>query len=75
MEDHTYDNYMNTFYFPRSFNRKRFETWEEEGSRDICSILNERAKAIFNDHKPQKLPEEVKQTISAIVEKHRPDVN
>lgn len=75
MEDHTYDNYMNTFYFPRSFNRKRFETWEEEGSRDICSILKEGAKAIINDHKPQKLPEEVKQTISAIVEKHRPDVN
>ncbi len=74
MEDHTYENYRDTFHFPRFFNRKMFDTWAEEGSRDIRAILNENAKSIFYDHKPQDLPEEVKRTIGAIMAKHRPDV-
>ena len=74
MKDHTYENYRDTFHFPRFFNRKMFDTWAEEGSRDIRAILNENAKSIFNDHTPQDLPEEVKQTIGAIMAKHRPDV-
>ncbi len=74
VEDHTFENYRDTFYFPRFSNRKMFDMWAEEGSRDIRAVLNENAKSIFNDHKPQDLPQEVKQTIAAVMAKHRPDV-
>lgn len=75
MEDHTYQHYKTSFYFPRFLDRKTCEDWEESGSKELRTVLNERAKVIINDHEPQNLPEEVKQKISAIVERHRPDVN
>ena len=47
-EDHTVNNFKNTFWFPCFFNRKVFDEWEKEGGKDIHKILNEKSKEIFD---------------------------
>jgi trimethylamine--corrinoid protein Co-methyltransferase len=74
LEDHTTENFKKSFCFPRFFDRNTFETWENNGSKDLHAILNENAKEIFNNHKTEELSEEIKQRINAIVKKHQPDV-
>ncbi|MBW2606374.1 MAG: trimethylamine methyltransferase family protein [Deltaproteobacteria bacterium] len=74
LEDHTNENFKKSFCFPRFFDRNTFETWKNNGSKDLHTILNENAKEIFNNHKTEELSEEIKQIINAIVKKHQPDV-
>ncbi len=74
LEDHTTENFKKSFCFPRFFDRNTFETWENNGSKDLHAILNENAKEIFNNHKTEELSEEIKQRINAIVKKHQSDV-
>ena len=75
MEEHTATNFKKSFCFPRFFDRKVFETWEEDGSKDLLATLNENAKSIFMNHQPEKVSEEIKSEISEIVAKHIPDVS
>jgi trimethylamine--corrinoid protein Co-methyltransferase len=75
MEDHTSENFKKSFYFPRFFNRNNFETWEENGSKDLLATLNENAKKIFAEYQPEDVSEEVKSKIEDIVAKHKPDVS
>jgi trimethylamine--corrinoid protein Co-methyltransferase len=75
MEDHTYENFKKSFYFPRFFDRNNFETWEENGSKDLLATLNENAKKIFAEYQPENVSEEVKSKIEDIVAKHKPDVS
>ena len=51
-----------------------YEIWKKAGSKDICSVLNERARVIFENHEPEALPDDIKAKISSIVINHKPDV-
>ena len=75
MEEHTVKNFKKSFYFPRFFDRQTFESWEEDGSKDLLATLNENAKSIFMNHQPQKISEEIKREIGEIVARHVPDVS
>jgi len=59
----------------RFFDRKTFESWEEDGSKDLLATLNENAKKIFAEYRPANVSEEVKSKIEDIVAKHKPDVS
>jgi trimethylamine--corrinoid protein Co-methyltransferase len=74
MEDHTSENFKKSFYFPRFFDRNNFETWEENGSKDLLATLNDNAKKIFAEYQPENVSEIVKSKIEDIVAKHKPDV-
>jgi len=75
MEDHTSENFKKSFYFPRFFDRNNFETWEENGSKDLTATLNENARKIFAEYQPEDVSEEIKSKIEDIVAKHKPDVS
>jgi trimethylamine--corrinoid protein Co-methyltransferase len=55
MEDHTVESFRKTFWFPRFLDRNVYETWERDGSKDLRTTLNERARSIFEQHSPQGL--------------------
>lgn len=75
MEDHTAENFKRTLWFPRFLDRNVYEMWKRDGSKDLRAKLNERAKSIFESHRPQGLSEEVIRSIHDIVATHKPDVN
>ena len=74
MDEHTLANYKKKFWFPRFLDRRMYENWKKEGSKDIRSVLNERARVIFENHEPEALPDDIKAKISSIVINHKPDV-
>ena len=73
-EEHTAKMFKKNFWIPRFFDRKVYDNWENDGFKDIRSILNEKAKDIFENHTPEKLPENIIDTIDKILTEHHPDV-
>lgn len=74
VEKHTAENFKKVFWFPRFLDRKRFDLWENDGSKDLRMVLNEKARSIFQNHCPPELPEKTIDIIREIVAKHQPDV-
>ncbi len=74
VEAHTVENFRKTFWFPRFLDRKVYEIWEEEGSKDLRTALNARARSIFEGHTPEALSEEIIKSVHDIVARHKPDV-
>ena len=74
MEEHTAENFRKSLWFPRFLNRERYQSWEEEGKKDLAMKLNEEAKEIFKNHRPVSLPAETIKEIDRIVAHHQPDV-
>jgi len=74
MEDHTAHNYRKRFWFPRFLDRNNFEGWKRAGSKEIRSVLNEKAKEIISKHQPAGLPDEITKRIKDIVSSHTPDI-
>jgi trimethylamine--corrinoid protein Co-methyltransferase len=74
LEEHTVDNFRKTFWFPRFLDRKMFEGWKNDGCKDLRQVLNERARSIFESHRPQGLPEKTVSSIRDMVATHKPDV-
>lgn len=71
---HTMAHFRNSMWFPRFFDRTRFDKWEQRGSKDIRQKLKEEASRIFAEHQVPELPEEKVKAINLIVEKHTPDI-
>jgi trimethylamine--corrinoid protein Co-methyltransferase len=74
-EDHTVNTFKKTFWIPRFFDRKVFENWANDGSKEITVVLNERTKKILNNHILDTLPESVVASIEKILADHQPDVS
>ena len=73
-EEHTIENFRDTLYFPRFFDRNVFEAWENKGSQALRVALNEHARRIVAEHRPEPLPEDVASSIRSIVSRHQPDI-
>ncbi|UCB45623.1 MAG: trimethylamine methyltransferase family protein [Spirochaetota bacterium] len=74
MEEHTATRFKDVLWLPRFLERNMYEKWEEEGKRTTRQILNESAKAIYENHKPMPLAEEAQKKIDAVIAQHKPDV-
>ena len=74
MEEHTVEHFRESLWFPRFLSRDRYQTWEDEGKKDLAVKLNEEAKEIFKNHHPAALPENAIKKIDRIVAGHQPDV-
>jgi trimethylamine--corrinoid protein Co-methyltransferase len=74
MEEHTVEHFRKSLWFPRFLSRDRYQTWEEEGKKDLSVKLNEEAKEIFKNHHLVALPEKTIKQIDRIVAGHQPDV-
>ena len=73
-EEHTAAHFKKNFWFPRFLDRRMFELWQEAGSRDIRSVLNRKAREIFEEHMPVPLSETKRRSIASILSAHKPDM-
>jgi len=71
---HTLENFRKSMWFPRFFDRARFDNWEQQGSKALHQRLNEEAQKILAAHPTPKLPQAAVKKIDRIVENHVPDV-
>ncbi|MEE8619295.1 MAG: trimethylamine methyltransferase family protein, partial [Dehalococcoidales bacterium] len=71
---HTLENFRKSMWFPRFFDRARFDNWEKQGSKDLCQRLKEEAQKILAAHPAPKLPQAAVHEIRRIVENYVPDV-
>ncbi|WP_028991195.1 trimethylamine methyltransferase family protein [Thermacetogenium phaeum] len=47
------------FYYPRVATRTNYETWEAAGGKDTWTKAEEEARKILENHRPQRLPDDV----------------
>lgn len=66
-EDHTLDNWKDAQWFPRLFDRSRFDDWEAAGSKDLFERASEVARQLIRSHEVPPLDEAVEETFSEIL--------
>jgi len=52
------------------FASKTFESWEQEGRKDLKDIIDQDLRKILATHKPEPLPASVQKQLDAIVKKY-----
>ncbi len=65
-EEHTYKN-MRKLSEPAYIDRRMRQFWAEDGSKDLATICDEKAREILETHKPDPLPEKAHKTLLAII--------
>ncbi len=53
---------------PKIINRQGIDRWQAAGSKNLYEVALEKAREILENHKPEPLPEDVKQKIREIVQ-------
>lgn len=55
-DDHTFDHFESALYLPTLIDRSRFDTWQNEGGRDLYKRSNDQVRNILAEHKltPEK---------------------
>jgi trimethylamine--corrinoid protein Co-methyltransferase len=66
-DDHTMENFRTGQWLPDIIDRKRYDTWEKSGSKDMFTRANERVRKILVEHKVTQLPEEVETVFAEIL--------
>ena len=64
--DSTY-KHMRSQSAPQIFDRRMREEWEAYGRPDIYAVATQKARDILENHIPDPLPDDVRQTIRSIV--------
>lgn len=54
---HTFRHFRREVWFPGLFNRQFYGKWQEQGSRDIKQVVQERLDSIILTHCPQPIPD------------------
>jgi trimethylamine--corrinoid protein Co-methyltransferase len=66
-DDHTLNNWRTAQWAPALLDRRQYEDWEAADSKDLYARLNERARAILDEHEVPDLPQEVGSVISDVL--------
>jgi len=66
-DDHTLDNWKWAQWRPALIDRMRYDRWLKEGSKDMATRANERARQILEEHETPPLPEETEEVIAEII--------
>ncbi len=56
-EEHTFRHFRNELWMPTLMSRQPYETWRQEGSKDMSRRVQEKVKAILDTHKVAPLPD------------------
>jgi trimethylamine--corrinoid protein Co-methyltransferase len=70
-DDHTFDHFEEALFLPELMDRSRYDSWAEEGGRDLYRRANEKARSLLSTHRPDPeldpaLIEEIDKTVSAL---------
>lgn len=49
-DDHTFEQFESALFLPKLIDRSRFDTWRDEGGKDLYQRSNERAREILAAH-------------------------
>jgi trimethylamine--corrinoid protein Co-methyltransferase len=55
-------------WMPGLIDRQNYLTWEKSGRKTMKQLANEKARWIVENHRPQRLPEDIEKQVKAIVE-------
>lgn len=64
--EHTVKNFREVNWFPKLTNRKKWDSWMDDGGKDMRQRANEIARQILEEHHPQHLSEDVSEEIERI---------
>jgi trimethylamine--corrinoid protein Co-methyltransferase len=64
---HTLDNFRTAQWMPKVIDRTDYESWKNQGSRDMFTRANERAREIIEQHEVPPLPEEAEDVFAEIL--------
>ena len=67
-QEHTFRNFKETWY-PKSFDRRNYQNWNKDGGRPLESVLREKVQDLLASHHPEKLSDDVMQTLKNILER------
>jgi trimethylamine--corrinoid protein Co-methyltransferase len=56
-EEHTFRHFRNELWMPTLMSRQPYETWRQQGSKDMARRVREKVKAILDSHKVPPLPD------------------
>jgi trimethylamine--corrinoid protein Co-methyltransferase len=70
-DDHTLENWRWAQWQPGLLDRRRYEDWVEQGSKDLAAHANERARQILDDHEVVPLPEAAEEEIARVLSERR----
>jgi len=66
-DDHTFDHFMTAQFLPRLLDRNRYDTWEENGSKDLYRNCNEEARRILSEHQVENKSDDVLRGIDQMI--------
>jgi len=65
--EHTLKHFKEN-WLPKLLCRKAYESWVEDGSKDLGTVANEKARQILENHVPEPLDDKIKDKLTEIVE-------
>ena len=66
-DDHTLNNWRTAQWAPSLLDRRQYEEWEADGSKDLYARLNQRVREILDEHEVPELSAEAEATISDVL--------
>jgi trimethylamine--corrinoid protein Co-methyltransferase len=67
-DEHTYENFAKALFLPKLLDRARYDSWQEEGARDLYERCNVEAKRILTEHVVEPKPDDVLKEIDRFLE-------
>lgn len=66
-EEHTFNFFRSDVWTPTLFERRPYDAWVSDGSKDMGTRVHEKMLAILEKHKPTPLAKEVEAELDAII--------
>ena len=67
MDEHTLRHFRTEFWKPALLNRKRYETWKEQGKKTVGEKADEKVKEILKNHAPKPLRQDIADELERIL--------
>jgi len=68
-EPHTVEHFRRELWFPKLLDRQFWETWVEEGRKDMAQCCRDMKEKILKEHQPIPLDEDTLRKVDKLVEK------
>jgi len=66
-EPHTLDYFRREFWFPKSFDRREWESWQADGGKTLADWAHEQKHLILAGHRPEPIAEDLARELDRIV--------
>jgi trimethylamine--corrinoid protein Co-methyltransferase len=67
MDDHTFENFMQSLFLPNLLDRSRYDAWKNDGANDLYRRCNAKSRHILSEHTVVPKSEDLLSQIEGIV--------